>query len=114
MPGLRELQKSGVGIDGGLQQRDVAIGAVQLKIILRQVRLVGELGVFELRLGGLRGLGVRSHVAPDAAPQVHLIGDIERNLIGGVNAFRGRYLIGRNPARALTDPHRGAGRKGRK
>ncbi len=59
MPGLCELQKIGVRIDGGLQQRDIAIGAVQLKIILRQIRLVGEFRIFELRFGGLRGLGVR-------------------------------------------------------
>ena len=102
MPGLRELQKAGVRIDRGLQQRDVAIGAMQLKIVLRQVRLVGELRVFQLRLGGLRGLGVGPHVAPDAAPQIHLIGDIERDLIVGVNAFGGRYLIGRNAARTLS------------
>ena len=68
MPGLGEPQKPGVGIDGGLQERDIAIGAVQLKIVLRQVGLVGELGIFELRFAGLRGFGVAAHAAADAAP----------------------------------------------
>ena len=54
---------------------------MQLKIILRQVSLVGELDIFKLRFGGLRGFGIRANCAANAAPQVRLPGHVEGDLI---------------------------------
>ncbi len=80
VPRLRQLQKTGVRFHGGFEQRDIAIGPAQLKIVLRQIRLVSELCVLKLRLSGLSRLRISANIAPDGAPQIHLIGDIEGDL----------------------------------
>ena len=50
---------------------------MQLEIVSRQLRLQRQTRVFELGKAGLGRLGAPPHGAPDAAPNIRLVRDVE-------------------------------------
>src|ERR1700722_13158096 len=51
-----------------IEQIDVAIGSVELKVVRSQLRLIQQLGVFQVGEGGLRSCGGGRYAAADIAP----------------------------------------------
>ena len=73
-----EREKLLVGLDGLLEQADIAIDAVQLEIVLGQLGLIEQAGIFQQRRGGLGGVGAGGDAAADAAPDIDGIGGAHR------------------------------------
>ena len=71
-------------LHGPLEQIDIAVQAMQLKVIDGEFGLQRQAGVLELGGTGLRRLDIRLHRAPDASPHVRLVGEVDRRKLQAI------------------------------
>jgi hypothetical protein len=79
--GFRESQILLVGLDGLLQQIEIAIEAMQREIIAGEFGLVQQADIFEGRVERLGGVGAGGHRAMDGAPHVGGVGRAHRKIV---------------------------------
>ena len=103
-----QLQRLLVGGDGRVQQLPLGIEPAELEVVDRQLRLHAERHRLEIRGARLRDRAVRLHVAPDAAPHVRLVREINRQLIveRGASGRQSRRERTGSPTRARRSPTR--------
>ena len=79
-----------IGLDGAVVEVLQRILPAQFEVIFGQVRLLGEPLVFEVRGADLRGVLILANGVADAAPEVRLPRDIERQRECGEAAVANR------------------------
>src|SRR6185436_18361435 len=84
----RHLQGLAIGVGGLVEQRFLRVERAQLEVVLRQRRLREQPRVDEVARARLRPGVARLDQAPDAAPQVGLPGEVERQRIDGALVCR--------------------------
>ncbi len=80
--GLGELKSLAVGFDGLVVDVLEGILPAELEVELGQAGLLGEALVFEIGGGDLGGVLVFADLVADAAPEIRLPGDVEREARG--------------------------------
>ena len=82
-----------------VENAPLLVGHPQLKVVLRQRALRAEQGVRQLRRARLRRVAVLGHGIADAAPQIDLVGSLERQrediVRTGHSAFAAMPVVGR-------------------
>ena len=82
------------------------VDAVQLKVVLRELRLEEEAQVLELRGEGLRERRTRRYATAEAPPEIRFPADVERQIVDGTRTGSGRarggYSAASHSARAGT------------
>ena len=70
-----------VGLDGCLEQGDIAIDAVQLEVVLGKLRLIAAGGHSQEGRGGLGGIRAGGDAAADAAPEIDGVGGVHGKVV---------------------------------
>ena len=85
---LGQLRVLFVRLHRGVEQLPLRVESLKLEVVGGELRLVQQPGVLEVCGRRLRDRGVGGHAAPDASPDVGLIGHVNRDRVQALRARR--------------------------